>query len=112
MYAALAARIKNAINAKYLDTITGTYNKGLQTEQSVPLYWGVVPENMRAKVAAKLAQRVKADNYHLDVGILGAKAILSALSDNGYADVAYAIAAQETYPSWGWWMSKWRYYFV
>jgi alpha-L-rhamnosidase len=76
----------------------------LQTELSVPLYWGVVPENMKSKVAANLAKRVEADNFHLDVGILGAKAILSALSDNGYPDVAYKIASQETFPSWGWWM--------
>jgi alpha-L-rhamnosidase len=103
-YTALANKIRNAINAKYLDTTTGIYGKGLQTELSVPLYWGVVPENLKSKVADNLAQRVAADNFHLDVGILGAKAILSALSDNGHADVAYKIASQETFPSWGWWM--------
>jgi alpha-L-rhamnosidase len=26
------------------------------------------------------------------------------LSENGYADLAYKVAAQETYPSWGWWI--------
>ncbi|MEN0053706.1 MAG: family 78 glycoside hydrolase catalytic domain [Mucilaginibacter sp.] len=103
-YSALAAKIKNAINAKYLNTETGIYGKGLQTELSVPLYWDVVPQNMKSKVAANLAKRVEDDNFHLDVGILGAKAILGALSDNGYPDVAYKIASQETYPSWGWWM--------
>lgn len=103
-YSALANKIKNAINAKYLNTETGMYGKGLQTELSVPLYWDIVPQNLKGKVAANLAQRVAADNYHLDVGILGAKAILGALSDNGYPDVAYKIASQETFPSWGWWM--------
>jgi len=103
-YKALALKIKTAFNAKYLNTVTGMYDKGYQTELSVPLYWGLAPKNLKAKVAANLAERVKADNYHLDAGILGAKAILGALSDNGYADVAYRIASQETYPSWGWWM--------
>lgn len=103
-YEALALKIKNAINAKYLDAATGIYDKGYQTELSVPLFWGIVPDELKAKVAANLAERVKQDNYHLDTGILGAKAILSALSDNGYPEVAYAIAAQETYPSWGWWI--------
>ncbi|WP_211339750.1 alpha-L-rhamnosidase [Mucilaginibacter gracilis] len=103
-YTALALKIKNAINAKYLDVNTGIYDKGYQTEQAVPLFWGLVPEGLKTKVAANLAQRVKEDNFHLDVGILGAKALLGALSDNGYADVAYTIASQETYPSWGWWM--------
>lgn len=103
-YTALATKIKAAFNIKYLNTSTGMYDKGFQTELSVPLYWGLTPENMKSKVAANLAAQVKADNYHLDAGILGAKAILSALSDNGYADVAYRIASQETYPSWGWWI--------
>lgn len=42
--------------------------------------------------------------FHLDVGVLGAKAILNALSENGYAETAYKVAAQDTYPSWGWWI--------
>lgn len=105
-YAALAEKIKNAFNKKYLHTQTGLYSNGLQTELSVPLYWGLVPDDMKAKVAANLAKRVEADGMHLDVGLLGTKAILSALSDNGYADVAYKLAAQETYPSWGWWIKN------
>lgn len=103
-YTALASKIKNAINAKYLNKNTGIYNKGIQTELSVPLCWGIVPEELKSKVAANLSKRVEADNFHLDVGILGAKAILNALSDNGYADDAYKIASQETFPSWGWWI--------
>lgn len=78
----------------------------MQTELSVPLYWGVVPDELRSQVAANLARRVAADNYHLDVGLLGTKAILGALSENGQADVAYRLAAQETFPSWGWWMAN------
>ncbi|MDP9081875.1 MAG: glycoside hydrolase family 78 protein [Bacteroidota bacterium] len=105
-YEALALKIKDAFNAKYLNASTGVYDQGYQTELSVPLFWGLVPDGLKAKVAANLAERVKQDNNHLDVGILGAKAILSALSDNGYADVAYSIASQETFPSWGWWIAR------
>lgn len=105
-YNLLANKIKNAINEKYLDTIAGTYHKGLQTELSVPLYMGIVPDKYKKTVAANLAKRVEADRLHLDVGILGAKAILNALSENGYADIAYKLAAQETYPSWGWWIKN------
>ncbi|MDD2382148.1 MAG: alpha-L-rhamnosidase C-terminal domain-containing protein, partial [Mariniphaga sp.] len=32
------------------------------------------------------------------------KSILNALSENGYADLAYTVATQESFPSWGWWM--------
>lgn len=103
-YSALASKIKNAINAKYLDIQTGQYADGYQTEQAVPLYWGIVPDQLKEKAAAILARSVAANNYHLDVGILGAKAILGALSDNGQAETAYKLATQDTFPSWGWWI--------
>jgi len=103
-YSALAAKIKDAINAKYLNPKTAIYAEGYQTEQSVPLCWGIVPDSLKAKAAAHLADSVAANNYHLDVGILGAKAILNALSENGQAQTAYRLASQDTYPSWGWWI--------
>jgi alpha-L-rhamnosidase len=103
-YTALAEKIKSAINSKYFNAQTGIYGSGLQTELSVALQWGLVPEELKAKVALNLAKRVKADGGHLDVGVLGARAILSALSENGQAQAAYDLAVQDTYPSWGWWI--------
>lgn len=103
-YTHLAEKIRNAINTKFLNRETGIYCSGSQTELATPLYWGVVPNELKAKVAANLYKRVEDDNFHIDTGILGAKALLHALSENGYADAAYTIAAQETYPSWGWWI--------
>ena len=103
-YSSLAEKIKSAINLKYLDPTTGIYARGFQTELAVPLFWGIVPDEIKALVAGKLAKRVEADNFHLDVGLLGTKALLNALSENGYPDVAYKVASQETFPSWGWWM--------
>lgn len=103
-YEMLGKKIKDAINAKFLDRSKGIYSTGTQTELSVPLYWGVVPEAMKAKVAANLNSRVEETNFHLDVGVLGAKALLNALKDNGYGETAYKVAVQDTYPSWGWWI--------
>lgn len=105
-YAVLAKKIKDAINEKYLDKEKGIYGSGVQTELSVPLQWGIVPDDMKTKVAASLAAKVKAENNHIDVGLLGTKAILNALSENGYADLAYVVASQETFPSWGWWIKN------
>ena len=103
-YTALAEKIKKAVNDKYLNKETGIYAEGSQTELSVPLQWKIVPEEMIAKVAQNLAKKVEEAGFHLDVGVLGAKAILNALSENGYPEVAYKVAAQDTYPSWGWWI--------
>ncbi|MGS2761333.1 family 78 glycoside hydrolase catalytic domain [Sinomicrobium sp. M5D2P9] len=105
-YAQLADNIKKAINDKYLDRKTGIYGNGYQTELSAPLYWEVVPEDLRQKVADRLAEAVHESDNHIDVGLLGTRTILGALSRNGYADLAYTVATQDTYPSWGWWIKN------
>lgn len=103
-YSALRDKIKQAINAKFLDREKGIYASGTQTELSVPLHWGVVPDDVKAKVAFNLNKKVEDTNFHLDVGVLGAKALLNALNNNGYSESAYKVAVQDTYPSWGWWV--------
>ena len=103
-YSALATNIRDAINDKFLDKEKGIYASGSQTEMSMPLMWKIVPTEMIGKVAANLAEKVKESGYHLDTGVHGAKALLNALSENGYTDAAYRVAMQDTYPSWGWWI--------
>jgi alpha-L-rhamnosidase len=106
-YSALSEKIKSAFNNKYLNRETAIYDQGFQTEMSAALLWGLVPDDLREKVAANLAKHVvESDNSHLNVGLLGSKSIFHALSDNGYADLAYTVAAQETYPSLGLWIVK------
>jgi alpha-L-rhamnosidase len=106
-YSALMEKIKSAFNREYLNRETAVYGHGYQTEMSTALLWGLVPDELREKVAANLAVRVtEADSSHLNVGLLGTKSIFHALSENGYADLAYTVAAQETYPSLGYWIVK------
>jgi alpha-L-rhamnosidase len=104
-YTKLAEKIKAAFNKKYLDGSTGNYDQGLQTELSTALYWKLVPERLIPKTAKLLEQRVVAEDGRLDVGLLGSKTILNALSENGYADLAYRLASSDRYPSWGYWIA-------
>ena len=106
VYKALADKIKTAFNKKYFNESKMGYNNLLQTELAVPLYWGLVPDQYKTRVAATLAKRVQADSTKLDVGMLGTKAILGALSDNGYAGIAYQLAAASEFPSWGYWIKN------
>ena len=101
-YTKLSHKIYKAINDKYFNKETALYGSGYQTELSAALYWGIVPQKYKEQVAENLAKRVHSDNDHIDVGLLGSKTILNALSENGYADLAYTLASQKTFPSWGW----------
>ncbi len=105
-YKEKAEMVRRAINDKFLDRETGVYSKGLQTEQAMPLYWGVVPDECRDKVAAVLDRRVADDKDHLDFGIMGCKTVMNALTEAGFADRAFRMITQQDYPSWGNWLRQ------
>jgi alpha-L-rhamnosidase len=105
-YSQLAGRIKRAFNEKFYHPDTGLYDKGSQTALSCALYQGLVDETEKGRVVQNLVAAVERANWHIDTGILGAKYILNALTENGRADVAYRMASQKDLPSWGWWLEQ------
>jgi hypothetical protein len=100
-WATLAANIKTAFNSKLFTASTNTYLTGNQTTCGMPLALGLVPDNNKAAVLAKLVARVQSDNYRMQVGEIGFRFVLKALSDNNRSDVIAQIASQTTSPSYG-----------
>lgn len=105
-YADLAGSIKDAFNREFFDPQTGQYAGGTQTAMSCALYHGLVETEHRERVLNNLIKSIRENDGHLDAGILGTKYLLNALTENGRADVAYTIASQTTYPSWGHWIAR------
>ena len=105
-YSDLAASIKKAFNEKFYHADTGLYGNGSQTSLSCALYQGLVEPENRERVLNNLVAAVEKANNHIDTGILGAKYILNALTENNRADVAYRMASQKDLPSWGWWLEQ------
>lgn len=68
------------------------------------LFRGIVPEEKVQLVADNLARSVIENNTTLDVGLIGTKTILNALSQNRYADLAFKLASSDEFPSWGYWI--------
>jgi alpha-L-rhamnosidase len=62
----------------------------------------MIPIEYRAAVVKSLTDRIASESdSHVGVGLVGAQWLMRTLSDNGYADLAYRIATQKTYPGWG-----------
>ena len=97
----LCARIKPAFNAKYFNPETGWYQGNTQTANLLPLAFGMVPEEHVQKVIANVAGDVEKRGVHLSTGFLGTRWLCPMLSDHGYHELAYQLAVQTTYPSWG-----------
>ncbi|MEN8155765.1 MAG: family 78 glycoside hydrolase catalytic domain [Bacteroidota bacterium] len=105
-YKLLADEIKAAINNKFFDEEKGIYASGSQTELSMALFWGIVSEKDKQRVADNLAEAVYNSGEKIDVGLFGSKSLLHALSENGYADLAYKLASATEFPSWGYWIAN------
>jgi alpha-L-rhamnosidase len=106
-YHALAAEIKAAFHKRFFDADTGMYANGTQTSYILPLFLGLAPEEIRGRLQGQLRDNiVYAHNTHLATGILGTKYLFPLLTRTGNADLAYELATQTTYPSWGYMVER------
>ncbi|MEO8239520.1 MAG: family 78 glycoside hydrolase catalytic domain [Flavobacterium sp.] len=101
-YNDLATRIKKAFNAKYLNTASNTYANNTVTANVLPLAFGMVPEDVKEKVFQNMAHEVEVTKQgHISTGVIGTQFLMRTLTNFGRGDLAYKLASNKTYPSWG-----------
>jgi alpha-L-rhamnosidase len=98
-YTGLLQRIKTAFIKEYM-TASGRLVSSSQTAYVLALQFDMLPENLRAQAARRLAENIKSYDTHLTTGFLGTPYLCHVLSRFGYMDLAYALLLQESYPSW------------
>lgn len=103
-YMVSANKTKQAILTTFVDG--DNVDNNTQGALAEVLYFHIVEGEQAKKIAAKLAEKMASDGYVFKVGILGMKALLNALSENGYTDVAYKIINRYDYPSYGYWKNQ------
>jgi alpha-L-rhamnosidase len=104
-YADLAESIRRSFQKQFIKA-SGVVANNSQTALSCALYQGLARPEEKAAILKQLVANVERQGGHLDTGILGAKYLLHALTDNGRVDVAYRIANQTTPPSYGDWIRR------
>ena len=101
-YTDLSERISKAFNAKYLNAATNTYANNTVTANVLPLAFGLVPENIKDKVFQNMVHEVEVTkNGHISTGVIGTQFLMRTLTNFGRGDLAYKLASNKTYPSWG-----------
>jgi len=100
----LAAKIKKAFRERFIND--GIVEGDCQTSIACGIYQGLYEPKEIPAAAAYLAKLVEEKDYHIDCGILGTKYIFTALSDNGYADIAYKMVVNPTMPSYAYWINS------
>jgi alpha-L-rhamnosidase len=103
----LAEDMKAAFNKKFLNREKGHYDNGSQTSSVLPLYFDLVPDDMRERVFEHLVNKITVETKgHIGTGLIGGQFLNRVLADNGRSDIAYTIASQKDYPSWGYMISQ------
>jgi alpha-L-rhamnosidase len=103
-FLATAASASAALGTAYFNASSAFWDTGSQSAQALALSFDLGKgdlANFTGAVAAHLAADVLAHGTHLTTGTLGARWLLQALSTSGSGDVALALAAQTSAPSWG-----------
>ena len=101
-YAKLTREIKEAFVRRFLKPGSGRFDIGTQACQAFALYFDLVPARERqAAISVLLDEILNRHDGHLATGIFGTRYMLDVLTETGHSDVAYTVAAQKTFPGWG-----------
>ena len=90
--------ITDAFNQAFVST-NGMIQGDTQTGYILALQFGLLPENLRAAAAQRLADNV-AQHGHLTGGFVGNGLICPVLTEIGRSDLAWQLVLTNTYPSW------------
>jgi hypothetical protein len=98
-YRALWSKIRSAFAEAFV-AADGQIALGTQTAYVLSLHMNLIPDDLRAVAADRLAAAIRSAGWHLTTGFVGVGYILPVLSAHGHADVAYRLLEQDSPPSW------------
>ncbi|RKP54380.1 hydrolase [Cohnella endophytica] len=111
-YRYVANKIAESFHATFFNREKGIYETEIeagyrQASNLIPLAFRLTPDEDKDQVVRHFMHDIiNVRDKHLNTGIIGTKYILPVLTELGFGDIAYAIADQRTYPSWGYWLEN------
>jgi alpha-L-rhamnosidase len=99
-YEELHRDVAAAFNRAYVGE-DGFIEGDTQTVYLLALHMDLVPNELRERVAERLVADIERHDWHLTTGFVGVGLLCPVLTEAGYADVAYRLLLNETFPSWG-----------
>jgi alpha-L-rhamnosidase len=116
-YASESSIVKDAFNKKFLILKKATslvpghllypdstyYGNNTVTANLLPLAFGMVPDNYTKHEVEKniINTIITTNNSHISTGIIGVQWLMHELTKMGRSDIAWLLATNKTYPSWG-----------
>jgi alpha-L-rhamnosidase len=98
-YAELSDHVVDAWRTEFI-AADGHLTPHTQATLVRALRFGLVPDELRQRVADDLADLVRKADTHLGTGFLATPDLLPVLAAHGHLDLAYELLVQDTSPSW------------
>ena len=106
-YSKTAGIMKAAFNKKFLNQTEGKYSNNTCTASILAIAFDLVPPEFKDKIVDNLLAKILGENAaHVGNGLIGGQFLMRTLTSTGHADVAWALASQSSYPSWGYMVNK------
>ncbi|HEY1114189.1 MAG TPA: family 78 glycoside hydrolase catalytic domain, partial [Chitinophagaceae bacterium] len=101
-FAREAVLVKDGFNKKFYHPTLAQYSNNTVTANLLPLAFNMVPEGDEEKVFKSITDKILVQNNgHISTGVVGTQWLMRWLTRHDRADIAYRLASNTTYPSWG-----------
>ena len=101
-YSSLSDSIRTAFQQNFYNPKLKQYSNNTVTANLLPLYFGMCPDSSRSAVFEKIRHKLHVENHgHISTGLIGSQWLMRGLTEFNQSELAYTIASNKTYPSWG-----------
>ena len=100
-YESLSEKIKMSIKNEMFDPTTGIFDNGTQSAQIFGLWFSLVEGKDDEAAFEQLLKSIELRDGHLSTGIFATKMMFDVFRMKNRNDIAYSIANQRDFPSWG-----------
>jgi alpha-L-rhamnosidase len=101
-YNTLAEKMRTAFQERFYNTGKFSYSNNTVTSNLLPLYFGICPDSLKEKVFANIYTKIRIESKgHINTGLIGTQYLFRGLSEYGQNELAYTLASNNTYPSYG-----------
>ncbi|WP_343539867.1 alpha-L-rhamnosidase [Sphingobacterium thalpophilum] len=96
-----AGALRKSFNSTFYH-VSGFYGNNTLTDNILAMQFGLVEDQHKETLKQRILTIIETENAgHLSTGVIGTQWIMRTLTTMGRADLAYRIATNKTYPSWG-----------
>jgi alpha-L-rhamnosidase len=94
--------VKTAFNREFRNKAGGYYGNNTVTANLLPMYFGLATVDSTDRVIRHIVDKIETEDHgHISTGVIGTQWLMRGLTEYGHVGVALQIAANKTYPGWG-----------